>query len=190
METIENGIVWRDVIGYEGLYQVSNMGQVRSIDVDESKTKFRPKLRKGRILKPQLSRRYLSVILSKEAIHRIFRVHRLVLIAFCGEDPNKPQVNHKNGIRLDNRLENLEWCTGKENTIHAIDNGLMPFTKLDKDKVMFILANSHLRRVDLAAKFGVKPNTIWLVLSGSRWKRFYNEYHTTKNNGDYRKKIA
>lgn len=121
---MEDG-VWRDIKGYEGLYQISNLGNVRSLD---RKIRFNKgvSIKKGQLLKPVLTRKgYLKVELSKESKGKRFYVHRLVALHFIENSLNKPQVNHINGIKTDNRVENLEWCTNLENQRHAIKNGLV-----------------------------------------------------------------
>ena len=122
---------WKDVIGYENLYQVSNLGNVKSLDriVD---TERGPKLYKGVILKKcKLKIGYMSVGLSKECHIKTKYVHRLLMEAFYGLDTDKACVNHINGDRSDNRIDNLEWVSYLENTIHAINilKSLTPPTK-------------------------------------------------------------
>ncbi len=103
--------IWENVINYEGLYKISNLGNVYSC-----KQKKNLKLRN--------SYGYKYVILYKNNVPKSFRVHRLVGMSFIPNPHNKPQINHKNGIKNDNNVENLEWVTMSENRKHAYDTGL------------------------------------------------------------------
>lgn len=98
---------WKDIRGFEGLYQVSNKGRVRN-------------KRTSRILKIKYNKGYARVGLSKEGKMYFKSVHRLVAEAFIPNPQNKPQVDHINTIRDDNRVENLEWVTAKENNQNPI----------------------------------------------------------------------
>lgn len=98
--------VWKDVPGYAGLYQVSNAGRVRNA-------------RSGRVLKlHRQGRGYCQAMLSKDGHRSHPLVHRLVALAFIPNPDNKPQINHINGDKGDNRPSNLEWCTLSENLYH------------------------------------------------------------------------
>ena len=102
---------WRDIPNYEG-YQVSNLGRVKSLErIDARGYRLKEK-----ILKPKLVRGYYQVCLFKQAIKKKYLVHRLVWSAFNGSIPEGLQVNHINEIKSDNRLENLNLMTPKENT--------------------------------------------------------------------------
>lgn len=104
--------IWKDVKGFENLYQVSNLGRVKSLDRQKWNGKIFYNF-KGRILKPVLDGRknYLFVNLHKNKTRKQMNVHRLVAEAFIPNLDNLPCINHKNEIKTDNRAENLEWCT-------------------------------------------------------------------------------
>lgn len=105
--------IWKDIEGYEGLYQVSNLGRVKS------------NLRKGKILKSNSTYDgYYNVTLSKNGKLKTYRIHRLVCIAFLDNPLNKSEVNHIDGNKKNNNIENLEWCTRSENAEHAHKTGL------------------------------------------------------------------
>ena len=115
--------IWKDIKGYEGLYQVSNLGRIKSLE-RKSKTKGNVEyIKKEKVLKERFSNGYVSVILYKNGTKKNFRVHRLVAKAFLVNPKNLPQINHINFNRSDNRIENLEWVTAKENIQHNFKNG-------------------------------------------------------------------
>jgi hypothetical protein len=183
METdINPNEVWLPVRGYEGLYEVSNAGRVRSLDraVKERRT-GRTVIRTGKVLKPQLVKGYYSVTLGRRAKLQPYKVHRLVAIHFLGRrHKSKPVTNHINGNKLDNRIENLEWCSIGYNLKHAYKMGYkLPergskhyLTTLDEDKVRSIkqLIKDGARNKDIAAAFGIKPGIVSAIKNGLSWR--------------------
>lgn len=121
--------IWKDIDGYEGRYQVSNMGRVRSlpkvVQMGNLKRVYDEKILKPIDTKSYTSRGYVRVHIGKGSGKRELKsIHRLVATAFIPNPQNLPQVNHINGNKQDNRAENLEWCTPQYNTRHALNNGL------------------------------------------------------------------
>lgn len=124
---------WKDVTGYEGLYEISNCGVVKSIDrlVFQVMNGIRKTFNyKGKILAQEITNRnYLRVTLSKNNEQKRYSVHRLVATAFLENPNNFQQVNHKDGNTVNNSVENLEWCTQSMNQKHAFDTGLQESLK-------------------------------------------------------------
>lgn len=105
--------VWKDVSGYEGLYQVSNMGRVRSFPRNGSRTN------QEIILRQHKNRKGYSVVcLSKLGMQKLCKVHRLVAMAFIPNIANLPQVNHKDENKQNNCVDNLEWCDVRYNNVY------------------------------------------------------------------------
>ena len=159
--------IWRDVIGYEGLYQVSNLGRVKSF------------YNGGRIMKLSSSNNgYLHVGLCRDNKRKTRKVHRLVAEAFIPNPESKREVNHINGDKTDNRAENLEWCTPSENMQHAIVTGLVKQNgedshnaKLTNEQACFIRKNPDgLTVTELATKFAVCLQTISNIQRGISYK--------------------
>jgi len=156
--------IWKTVLGYNGDYVVSNLGNVISF-----------KYNKRRVLKPDSPRGYSSVILSNNNIQKRFLVHRLVAMAFIPNIDNKDCVNHKNGMKKDNRVKNLEWCTHSENERHSYDilGKINANRKLKENDIKYIM-NNYKKGVGgnisfLAKKYNVDRKTISNVIN----KRFY-----------------
>lgn len=112
--------IWKDVVGYEGLYQVSNTGKVKSIDWNHSGV--------AKELTAYEQRGYKLVGIQRNGTRHNYLVHRLVATAFIDNPEGKPDVNHIDGKKDNNCVDNLEWVTKSENTRHAIRTGLRPPT--------------------------------------------------------------
>lgn len=162
------GEEWRDIALPKGEgYKVSNFGRVLSYKSGAPK-----------LLNPVLkSKGYMSVVLYNDGSSRIYLVHVLVASAFIPNPKNKPFVNHKNGVKTDNRLENLEWVTCRENLWHAHRMGLYKSlvgtknrnSQLTADEVRYIRANykkgdKEFGLEALAKKFRVSESTIRRVI--------------------------
>ena len=135
----EHQELWKDVPGYEGLYQVSNLGRI---------------IRCGRIRKPKKDHSgYLVVSLYKEATGKEYKVHRLVAIAFLPNPEGKRSVNHIDGDKENNRVENLEWVTHSENMKHAYATGLRFVT--DKQRNLYKDGRPELSKPVFCTKDGI-----------------------------------
>lgn len=113
--------VWKDIEGYNGDYQVSDLGRIKSVYRLITRNGVH-RQRKERIFLPHSKKGYLHVRLIKDGEYKNYRVHRLVMAAFKGE--SKLTIDHINGVKWDNRLENLRYCTNRQNNVfHQIKSG-------------------------------------------------------------------
>lgn len=162
------------VKGYEGRYTVTDTGEIFS-------------LRSGKPLKQIMSGRgYVYAHLYKDGHGKLLRVHRLVADTFIPNPRNYEQVNHRNGVKTDNRVENLEWCSRLDNMAHALRNGLFspsgennPSAKLTAEQVVAIRAE-YVRgsktsgTCALAKKYGVSDVMIGKIVRYENWKRGFD----------------
>lgn len=164
-------LMWKDIQGYEGLYQVSDTGQVRS---------FKRSGSSGRILRAYKIRGYYRVWLSKKNMIRQYPVHRLVAKAFIPNPDVLPQVNHKDGNKLNNQVTNLEWCDNQHNLRHAWNTlgktsigSLNGKAKLTERNVVMIRgfkkAHPNVSARVLAQEYGVNRQTILDIWNRKRW---------------------
>ena len=166
---------WKPVKDYEGLYEVSNDGQVKSLERRIHYTlpsgKDSSRLCREKVLKQYTGDRYAKVALYDENGGTTTNVHRLVAEAFCDNPESKPEVNHINGDKLDNRAENLEWVTAQENYEHAMLNGLVDRLKLTEHDVRTIKKEGRRgNQKVLAAMYGVTLHQINGIVNGRFWK--------------------
>lgn len=164
---------WRPIPGYETFYEVSDLGNVRR--------HRNALLWSGRPVKQTLAGNgYRRVMLSKNGHEKSMRVHRLALLAFVGPPPTaKHQCNHKNGVKEDNRLENLEWATPKANTQHAFALGLVPSRRGERNN-RSKLAESTVRAIrslanvmncrEIARLYCISRITVREIKRGRQWK--------------------
>ena len=147
--------VFKDVLGYEGLYQVSNYGRVKSL---ERKNIFYCGLRKEYLERPVKGKflkirngvhGYQVTCLTKNGVCKNKFIHRLVAEAFIPNLENKPQVNHIDGNKQNNNIKNLEWCSPKENSNHAFKTGLSKKVKCITTNEIFISITEASKKYNL-----------------------------------------
>lgn len=168
--------IWRDTPGYEGFYQVSDTGKIKSIPRTDRVGRSSP----GRMMALAVNKRWgrLQVSLWKNGRGRTWKVHTLVALAFLGPQPKDMDVNHRDGNKLNNCASNLEYVTRKENIHHACAMGLIDKrgekhhgAKLAEEDVIAIRA-AHAdgaKGVELAAQYGVAKSQISRIVNGTRW---------------------
>jgi hypothetical protein len=164
-EELENE-VWKTIPGYEGYYEVSNLGGIRSFQ-----TKV---LRK---MNGVNSSGYQVVVFYKEGKTKSYTVHRLVAKSFISNHKSKREVNHINGVKTDNRVENLEWVTPRENQRHSVDTGLKSkgesnynskLTEIQAREIKY--GHLGLSHKEIACIYGVATSRINAIRMGRDWK--------------------
>ncbi|ELC8411524.1 NUMOD4 domain-containing protein [Clostridium perfringens] len=166
---------WRDIKGYEGLYQVSNYGRIKSLLGWNGKRY----VKRTKILAPssqQLNINYCrSVVkLSKNGERKDYKVHRLVAKAFLDNPNNYDVVNHKDGNPLNNNVENLEWCTQKQNIRHALENELkVSRIKTIDRETMVSLLNNNFSYDEISKMLGVAKGTVFNYIKKFNIKKIY-----------------
>lgn len=171
-------IIWKDIFGYEGLYQISSNGLVKSLPrvvLSLLTNHWYPK--KERIIKPEVTKKglgYYRVQLCKNDSIEKALVHRLVAQAFIPNPKNKPQVNHIDGNKLNNHISNLEWTTVSENAQHAIVTGLknpkLASTYISEDirelvRSEYIKGSKDFGCVSLAAKYKIGKQSVINIIN-------------------------
>jgi len=172
--------VWKPVLGYEGYYEVSNRGRVRSVDRDVNYVYGKRRV-KGRVLKQETSNRgYKRVHVSANGVSKHLTVHREVSKAFIPNPEDKRTINHKNCDKTDNSVNNLEWATYSENHNHAHKNGLSNVpkgskhhnSKLNESQVREIkkrLDTGDETQGEIAKDYPVTATSISTINTGKLW---------------------
>lgn len=152
--------MWKDIPDYEGLYQVSNLGNIKS-------------LIKNKILKPYINKKngYSYIGLHKNKKIKVIRIHRLVAIVFMPNPNNFPVINHKNKIRTDNNIDNLEWCSQKYNVTYSLAKKILQYDLnnvflKEWDSAMEIQRNLKINNSNIIACCRSKRKTA----GGFKWK--------------------
>lgn len=165
---------WVPIPGYEKFYQITSTGRIKRIGSPGS-----GRSRDDRFRYPQDSGfGYKYITLHSVGKRKNFYMHRLLATIFIPNPENKPLVNHINGVKSDNRIENLEWCTLSENMIHAYGLGLIPkgeanhMSKITEAEVLQIrsLHNSGESRPSLAVKFGISKANVHRIIHKQIWR--------------------
>lgn len=186
IEILGTDEVYLPIPGFIGLYEVSNLGNVRGVDrrIVHRNNRWggqHTATRKGVVLSKKLDKYgYHNVNLSKGYKRNFLKVHRLVAEVFIANPDNLPQVNHIDGNKINNIASNLEWVTAKQNIKHSIDYGLrknaegesLPQTRLKRDEVVDIkcMLAEKKSQASIAKLYGVNKNTIWHISKGNTWK--------------------
>lgn len=147
--------IWKTIDGYEGYYEISSLGRLRSCDrtIEQGRNILRLK---GRLMKPHIcsTTGYYMTMLSKSGISKRFPLHRLIAKAFVPNPENKPLVDHINGNRTDNRIRNLRWCTNKENLTFPIASENRILCKQNVSKKVAQLDKTTLKAINVFRSVG------------------------------------
>ena len=167
--------IWKDIPGYEGLYQASNLGKIKSLERIAKKKYRNDRIVKERIMHGTKNQDgYLKVHFKNKALNidKGLFIHRLIAMTFIPNSDNLEQINHKDGNKLNNRVDNLEWCTNLYNQQHAWKNGLHKSTKgkkirqLDKNNKIIKKWNTI---TEAGKKLGISASRIGECCKNKNW---------------------
>lgn len=156
--------VWVDIAGFEGLYKISNIGRVMRLRKEIVRPIGNNYFTEEAIMSTYNLTGYRCIVLTKNKRTHRLRVHRLVAQAFIPNPENKPQVNHINAIRDDNRVQNLEWVDNRENAIHHSMNFLktkssrFPGVSYDKKRNKWLAATEVRRKAHFIGRFDIEED--------------------------------
>lgn len=168
---------WKDIPGFDGAYQISNKGRVRSW---KGVNQYSERRKRPKVLNQKMRNGYLALDLYHNGRHNHLSVHRLVAKVFVANPKNKPEVNHKDGCKTHNISENLEWCTSSENQQHSFDNGLQDcsgennghskLTENDVIKIKKMLSEGVMTQKEIAKTVGISRVTITNINNRKTWR--------------------
>lgn len=183
---------WKAIEGYEGIFEVSDYGRVRSLD----RLSANGRQLKGKMMsvsrKGKKENEYMQVGLMKEKKQRTHNLHRLVAIAFIPNPENKPEVNHLDGDKTNNHVSNLSWVTRKEQMEHASETGLMLVGGMSQNSKLTDVEAKYIREVyveghlefsakALSEKFSISTRTITAIANGTARPHSYVEKKREKS---------
>lgn len=191
---------WKDIPGYEGIYQASSLGQIRSVDrYTQQKNRWGTisnNFIKGRLLaqtksEPAVGYLRYEVKLSKEGKAKTKIVSQVIALTFIGPRPAGVQVAHWDGNSLNNRKDNLRYASAKENTHDKFRHGTMlrgsrvGTSKLSEDQVRHIISmRGKCRLIELAEKYGVRESLISRIQTGKRWRHLHENVEASSAQGN------
>lgn len=159
--------IWKDIQGYEGRYQISNYGHIKSLKRNGCS---------GGTIRLEEKHGYVRVRLWKESTVKNYSVHKLVALSFIPNPSNKQYINHKDGNKKNNHADNLEWCSHKENMIHAYNTGLVKTKKIKQiknGKVIKIFLNVRRASIETGIQYASIywcANGIYKQAGGFEWQ--------------------
>lgn len=189
-----NSETWKDISGYEGIYKVSNYGNIKSVGrkVKNGKQTFKIVPETIRTVQVNNARHgYCEISLYKDGKEKRFRVHRLVAKHFIKNNDKKPEVNHKDGNKLNNNASNLEWVTSIENKTHAWESGFYK-RKVPLEDYLFIYCLNKFHGImqrDIAKQYGVWLSAIERVIREIRETKTYEEIADYYNSPVHKERI-
>ena len=176
---------WRAIDGYDGLYEISTDGRVRSLDREvptkSNVGKFTTRFCKGRVLVPAANGRYLTVSLNNNGVQKTHAIHRLVANTFIPNPNALPYINHKDEDKRNNCVDNLEWCTASYNATYGslskrkrerVLGENNPRSKLTEEEVRAIrkLHFNGVSNKTIGLCYGISSDHVYQIITGRRWK--------------------